>query len=641
MKKISLILSLVLFMFLGGCLSKKTEQQLSEENVPNVIGETTYTTKTAVTTPQTTYQASYFEFKYPTDTTNLNDGVSSGVVSGAETITVLPKAEKTPIIKVTSYENKTISTDTEIKALAVEKISANAVVKETAKGKINFDISGQGTYSLGTITDGGVVYYYYGAQVTKSLIKSGATEATNFTYLIRVILKSNGATELRYFEDIVKSLAAKEKTQTNVNKDLELEKALFFTIKQYESKLLVGDDVKALAEKNIEAVYNYVENNNKYVPVTIVGQENRRSAAMKFINTWVIDGDGTIGTKLKNLLGRLETAYRDQLGGEIATANALLKKADLHVFKLSNIDSLKDVIEKMINKRIQQEVISGYDFGQKINKDIAIENLRQKYDYFIPAINLIVNHYVESIRVDGLGRDSVPSSGTTDANYVWTQYEPINYTLPIMENAIDYQQYLEVELGDINIMKLGGTSEIAAREHVRKQAIESLKGNTSKIGFNKTGDSAYSLTQQIVKNIFSNAIDSVKDKRLQNLKEENKDFFIKTNTAETIDKVDKNELVNSKNKIELTLFNMVKFVKMFDSNVSLTNSAYVSIDTVKDNIISVGNLSSYKGLNPTDDYITKTKLNYTSIVLEWNSYYVNSADTILKYFDSSYKLDNN
>lgn len=652
MKKLGLLISIIALMFLSGCLSEKTKEKLNEVPATSgggivVTGNTTYIMKTTVNTPQTTYQGNFMEFLYPTDTVNLKDGATTGVVAGAETITIEDKINKATLITVTSYENKTVNNNTEIQALVTDKISSTAVITETAKGGITFALAGQGTYSLGTVVDGAITYYYYVAQVTKSLTKTGATETTNFTYLVRTIVKTNSNTDLRNFEDVIRSIESKERSQVGVNLNLDKEKALLTSIKDFEGFSLASDSAKTSAENAVEAVYVYVENNKNFVPSTIIGQDNRRKAAMKYINTWVIDGDGTIGTKVKSLLGRIETAYKDDLGGAVATAQMALATDKLKVFKIPNVDSIKTVLEKMIEKRVEQEVIAGYDFGQKINKDIAMENLREKYGIVTTAVELIVNHYVESVRVDGLGRNEKPVSIVPEAGkptkYTWREFQGINVMLPIMEKAIDYQQYLEIELADIIYMKLGNLSEITAREYVRKKAIESLKISKAEIGYNKIGDKAedYDTVKSLAGEVFVDAIKSIREERISNLNDENRDFFIKARTAETIDQVNMNDLVNSKNRIELTLFNLVKFVKMFDSNVVLTNNVYKSIDTVKDNILAGGNLAQYQGINPTNDYIVHTKDNYETIKTKWYGYYVYAGDTLLKYFDSAYKLDNN
>ncbi len=627
MKKFLAVFSLLMLVLLTGCLSDKTERDLNA--TPDSTSESTYQQKTTVTTPQTTYQGSYVEFKYPTDTTNLKDASTTGIVSGAETVTIENKTDKVNLITITSYENKTVTNDAEIKALVNGKISSTAVVTETAKGTIGFNISGQGTYSLGTVVDGTTTYYYYVAQVTKNLIKTGSTEATNFTYVVRTILKTNTNSDLRNFEDIVRSLSSKEKVEEGTNPKLVEEIALLNSIKSFESVSLSNSTNRTKAESAIESLYKYVEGNTRYVPSSIAGQELRRSAAMQFINTWVINGDGTIGEKTKTLLERLETAYRDELKAAVATAQGQLSQENLKVFKISNVGELESVLGKLIDKRVQQEVIVGYDFGEKINNDIAIQNLRLKYDVFSTAVNLIVNYYVEYIRVDWLGRDSIPHK----------VFQAVNYTLPTMEKAIDYQSYLEIDLNEINYMKSGGLTEISAREYVRKEAVESLKSSTSKIGYDKITLTDYSTTQSLVGIVFTDAVNLVKAERITNLNEENRDFFIKANTQATISQVNTNELVNCKNKIELALYNLVKFVKMFDSNVNLTASSYKDLDTIKSDITS-GTLAAYQGVNPLPEYITLTKDNYATIVLEWNNYKVHAADTILKYF-SSYELDNN
>lgn len=568
MKKFLAVFSLLMLVLLTGCLSDKTERDLTQ--VPTTEGGTSYSFKNAsISQAVTEVTGSFMTFKYKTgNVTYTSEGGTSFVLT--------PTGEVFPYTNIKSIEGTTIDLNDELISL-VQATVPQGIATKKSEGTIAFSNNKyNGTYQKGEITKDTQKLYYYMAKVNVSLLENGVTKS--YTYLIKTVVPNDTATELISFEDAVRSISPRVSEETiDLTKQTELIKHLktLSATQNYSSETLKQEIYKA-----IDDFYIYVE--GAYVDSS-VSSSAKRAAAVEYTEKNSFDYVESSASTIKvsdmyeliiKLLENAQMSYRDDLEGEVATAQGYYTKDENGENRvISNLSALESKLNLLIESKIKEDSLQEYIYNKEFWKKVVIAELRSD-DLFQDAIEYIILGNCEDLRVNKLGEKKYPvTSGLQPLTY----YEEQLKKLTIYASYVYYRQAYFLPKNDEVEKQLNIEDYLLIKGANRLLVHTGLLGKTE---FNE-GDK----TQRYVKEIFKKAYTNVILKKLEILSVNNADYFSKIETADANGTLNSLKLTYVRNNIKEALENLVNSVKIYDTlnifDASLTLDSLITSDVYK------------------------------------------------------------
>ncbi len=588
MKKFLAVFSLLMLVLLTGCLSDKTERDLTQ--VPTTEGGTNYSFKNSGISQTTTeVTGSFMTFKYKTgNVTYTSEGGTSFVLT--------PVGEVFPYTNIKSVEGTTIDLNDELTSL-VQATVPQGVATKKIEGAIAFSNNKyNGTYQKGEITKDTQKLYYYMAKVNVSLLENGVTK--NYVYLIKTVVPNDTAIELISFEDAVRSITPRVSEETvDLTKQTELIKHLktLSSTSNYSNETLKQEIYKA-----IDDFYIYVE--GAYVDSS-VSSSAKRAAAVEYTEKnsfdYVESSTNTVKVAdmhemITKLLENAQMSYRDDLEGEIATAEKYYMADEKGEKRLiTNLSSLELKLNLLIESKIKEDSLQGYIYNKEFWKKVVISELRSD-SLFKTAIKYIILGNCEDLRVNKLGEEKYP---VTAGVQPLTGYEEQLKKLTAYASYEFYKQTYFLPKND-KVEK-----QLNIEDYLLIKGAESLADNNGLLG--KTEFVKDTKTQRYVKEIFEKAYKNVIKKKMEILSINNADYFNKVETADANGTLNSLKLTYVRNNINEALENLVNSVKIYDtSNIfvggltldSLTTSETykLTFETVTDKIKNIATPIDYK-----------------------------------------------
>lgn len=592
MKKFLAVFSLLMLVLLTGCLSDKTERDLTQ--VPTTEGGTNYSFKNAgISQAVTEVTGSFMTFKYKTgNVTYTSEGGTSFVLT--------PTGEVFPYTNIKSVEGTTIDLNDELTSL-VQATVPQGIATKKLEGTIAFSNNKyNGTYQKGEITKDTQKLYYYMAKVNVSLLENGVTKS--YTYLIKTVVPNDTATELISFEDAVRSISPRISEETiDLTKQTELIKHLktLSATQNYSSEILKQEIYKA-----IDDFYIYVE--GAYVDSS-VSSSAKRAAAVEYTEKnsfdYVESSTSTIKVSdmyelIIKLLENAQMSYRDDLEGELAIAQGYYTKDEKGENRvISNLSTLESKLNLLIESKIKEDSLQEYIYNKEFWKKVVISELRSD-SLFTSAIDYIILGNCEDLRVNKLGEGKYP---VTAGLQPLTTYEEQLKKLTTYASYEFYKQTYFLPKND-KVEK-----QLNIEDYLLIKGAESLSANVGLLGkteFEKVSDTKPK-TQRYVNEIFELAYKNVIGKKMEILSINNADYFNKVETADANGTLNSLKLTYVRNNINEALENLVNSVKIYDtSNVfvggltldSLTTSETykLTFEVVSDKIKNITTPINYK-----------------------------------------------
>ena len=637
MKKVSLILSLVLFMFLGGCLSKKTEQQLNE--VPGNNGGTPGVTN------------GDYVFKNPTVSKELSNGLSKYMTFDYSSVNSLISTDKTegngkvvkttsldivvPYIVVSSYEGVTVKAEDEIKK-DLNSVVPSCVIVQKSTGKIKISTNNKiGTYTKGEITKNAEKYFYYTATFTDTLLESGVSK--EYSFLITSVTKTETSSDLVYFEDIVRTIKpGVAVAQQDLTKQSELIKKLVEL--DSDMKNYLDSSVQQQVYEGINNFFVHVEANYN-VPWDKTKYNTKREATYAYIQDRAFEY--LVGSKkdsiiienhIASLYNKVTFAQLSHLEGEIAKAQTsydnAIAKSDVHPVTIGNLSSLEESLNALIESRIKEDTQKGYNYDNNTIKEIAISQLKNisssgdiTDNIFLMAVKYIVIGNLEEIRVKGLGWGTFPNQGYQAILTYEKQLEKV-----VMINSYKYYEaeYFLAPKTLENGFKEGYKNNV--RDYMKILSSYNLYNDTiTELGANKLSvndvwtDNNVDLTDDpTVKDVFNAAKKAILSSKINQLNISLNDYFNKIKDSNIYGNLDSLSLGSIRENIKASLSNLVNSVKIYDSydkdNKNILSERFGLTDTEKDYVMTLDNVTSIikevdtslAGLNYSGDTVNLT-----------------------------------
>jgi len=610
MKKISLILSLVLFMVLGGCLSKKTEEQLSE--VPGNNGGTPgvvqgdYVFKSAENINLDILTGSVMEFGYTKATSNYTS-------TGGNSFELTPTGEVLPYVSIKSIEGTTIDLKAELTALVLSTVPQGIATKKS-EGKILFSKKNNGTFEKGEIVKGSENFYYIIAKISLPIIVNKVEKT--YSYIVKTVVKKDEATQLATFENIIRSLNVKVvEAKIDLVKQTELIKKIkeYSKVGNYDNEIFKQEIYKA-----VDDFYSYIE--AAYVEPTTKAELKRKKAIEYVIgNSLDYMESSTITYKvpdmfqtITSLLSNVSMAYRDDLQGEIKTAVLDYYKDEKgEIRTISNLENLEKKLDILINSKIKQDSLEKYIYNKEFWKNVVISEFRN--DKLVQdAIKYIIFGNLENIRITKIGEGQYPVDGGLHAQYYEEQLKKVTtyaslkfyrqeYFLPKNDEVsrqLNIQDFLLIKgvayLTDVTVSGFGNE----------------LLGKTEFVKGTKYQRTVYDIFVKSCKNVIKRKIDILTLK--------NTEYFDKIETAEKNGTLSTLDLYTKRILIKDALDDLANVVKIYDSSYAfdatndldslLTKKDYYLTTTIVTDAIK--NITKSIETNNPIDVTKKESLNY-------------------------------
>ena len=320
MKKISLILSLVLFMFLGGCLSKKTEQQLSEVpgnngGTPEIKMDYKYLNDVIGLTNQVnltdSLKGDFYSFKVIKSGT-YNDAIdvifgSKGQYSSKK---IIDKSGY-PIVKVTASADKVDISAEQMGFLKENSIEITGAPTVIGNGTIQFTTEKlQGNYKgIDVIGKDGTKYTVLTAILIKTIKVENNSKDKIFNYVVSAIVKGKSAADVALFETVLSTLEMKEQVLTEDTSTIgQIEKE---GIEKFDA-LRNASGAELITEK-LNGIYSYIEKyyTKELVITSLTTSEEKQIKILEKAETLKQNFDGilrkknsrskrTVGKKIRN-----------------------------------------------------------------------------------------------------------------------------------------------------------------------------------------------------------------------------------------------------------------------------------------------------------------------------------------------------
>ncbi len=553
MKKFLAVFSLLMLVLLTGCLSDKTERDLTQ--VPTTEGGTGTANYSFLNSKNVdeTLTGSVMEFGY------LKSKVSYTSVGGSS-FELVPAGELLPYTNVKSVSGSIVDVASELNTMitAVSLSGDTTTITKTATGKINFLVPNkEGTYEKGKIVKGSETYYYYIAYVSITLKENNVDKL--YTYVVKSIVKNENASDLLTFENVVLSLnPTLPVSKIDLAKQTELIKELN-TLNQNVN--YSSDTLKQSVYKAIDDFYIYVE--GAYIDSSIASSEKRKKA-MEYVkknsfdyvesstNTYKVDDvDGTI-TKL---MSKCSTAYRYALEGELANAEVSYNKDEKGIVRtITNLSSLEEKFNDLIEDSIKQDSLQGYIYNKEFWKKVVLSEMRND-DLVQDAIDYIIIGNLEDIRINKLGEGTNPA--TSGLQPLQNYEEQILKVTKYASYKFYIQSYFLPKNEDVD-------KQLNIEDYLLIQGAELLKGNTTKLGKKYTAKDVEQ--QRYINDVFTDAYTNIIKEKVDIVRLANKGYFDKIETAKINGNLSSLDLSSKRDIIQNAIDNLALSVKIYDTD---------------------------------------------------------------------------
>lgn len=553
MKRVGIVVSLLLFMVLGGCLGKKTEQQLSQgagnNGGPSGVVTADYAFTSSLSTERNKVDGAYFSFEYKTNNELINTPV------GGTEFTITPKGAIIPYIKVKSINGVSVNLSNEAITLSNSTVPQGVITKKS-EGKILFAGKYSGTYQKGEIIKEGKKYIYIVATVPVSTELVSGTSNT-YSYIVSSVVEDSKISDLVYFEDIIRTMAFGE---VKVVQNLETQTQLIKKLSDLNSSgnNYLDDTKKEEIYKAIEDFYLYVE--KVYVSPSVSSNE-KRSQAVEYVlknsfdyiesPTTTVKKSGIDGVIL-NLFSKIKMAYRYDLENEIATAENLFKGTTV-VDVFPNLDKLEKSLNVLIDSKIKQDSMREYIYNKEFWKNVVISELRND-SKVQSAIEYIIIGNLGDIRVNKLGETTYPNK---ELQPLYSYEEQMLKITKYASYEFYKQEYFLPKNTDID-------KQLNIEDYLMIKGAEKMKLNATTIG--KSELTKGTTSPRIVKELYEKAYGKIIDAKLEILSLTNKTYFDKIETAKANqgDSLKNLTLLAERQDISNELKDLANSVKIYD-----------------------------------------------------------------------------
>lgn len=574
MKRVLATFAIISLMFLGGCLSKRTEREMNQGTNSTTTGGAVevvtgdYVFKNGVISSSlTAVNSSFMQFSY--------SSVDSLVTDPNDVNKILIKtasAEKTvPYLIVNAYEGEVSDISDKIKTNLNLIIPSGGV---TEKNKGNIKLSAKTfEYTGGEIKKDDKTYYYLTAFIKENITVEGLTKV--YTYLITSVTEGNKATDFVYFEDIIRSFkAGVPSSSVNLTYQSELIKKL----KDLNDESKVYDYLSSSIQQSIYETINnflvYVESAYKNEIIDDINL-TKREETFKYLEQKkfrYINGnsatDENVWDTIAELYNNVYYAQISHLEGQVADAQGAyinaIAKSDVRPIGITNLVTLEKSLNDLISLKIKEDTQKGYNYDNDVIKEVVISELKnissnKISNLFITAINYIVIAYLEDIRINGLGEGVYPNKPYQSL----LTYEQKLLKVVTYKSYTYYTQEYFLEPNSNKNFSEGYRGNI--HDYLMNKAVASLSSNLQDIGDSKTGSEDTDWATRKINYVFNLARKNILNEKIDNLNIALNNYFNKIETAKVREELGNLSLSEVRYTIKFALGDLTNSVRIYDA----------------------------------------------------------------------------